>query len=128
MKSVKPGRGPSAIGVWGAVVSVVVGIFWTAMASRMGAPAIFPVFGVLFIITGVLIGIYHFRNATGKNRYSSFDITEDGEEMDPLEQRFGGTREKNAPQGAHDAGFCPFCGAPAEKGYAFCRRCGKELP
>ena len=26
-----------------------------------------------------------------------------------------------------DAAFCPYCGAPAEEGFAFCRRCGKKL-
>lgn len=128
MKSIKPGRGPSALGAWGAIVAVVFGILWTAMAVSMGTPAIMPVFGVLFIITGIITGVYHFKNATGKNRYSSFDITDDGEEPDPLELRFG-----SADDGVHDdtaraAGFCPYCGAPAEAGYEFCRKCGKRLP
>ena len=57
----------------------------------MGAPAFFPIFGVIFIIMGIVQAAYNYKNATGKNRYSSFDITEDGEEPDPLEQRFGGT-------------------------------------
>lgn len=129
MKSVKPGRAPSAIGVWGAVVAVVFGIFWTAQAARMGAPAFMPIFGVLFIITGVITGIYKFKNATGKNRYSSFDITEEGEEPDPLQQRFGEAPSLDDTRQAGNAdGYCPYCGAPADAGYAFCRRCGKELP
>lgn len=129
MKSVKPGRGPSAMGVWGAVLAVVFGVFWTIMAVSMRAPIFFPVFGVLFVITGVIIGVYHYKNATGKNRYSMFDITEDGEEPDPLQPR-AGTRSDGGAACAPDsgAGFCPYCGAKADAAYAFCRRCGKQLP
>lgn len=126
MKSVKPGRAPSAMGVWGAAVAVVIGIFWTVMASSMGAPAIFPVFGVLFIITGIITGLYNYRNATGKNRYSSYDITEDGEEIDPLNARFGNENADHAETPRQTA-FCPTCGAPVESGDAFCRSCGKKL-
>ncbi len=128
MKSIKPGRGPSALGAWSAVVAVVFGIFWTIMAVNMGAPAIFPVFGVLFILTGVVIGVYHFKNATGKNRYSAFDITDGDEEPDPLSQRFGCSQDDTRQSQPSDAGFCPYCGAPADGAYAFCRRCGKRLP
>lgn len=128
MKSIKPGRGPSAMGAWGAVVAVVFGIFWTIAAAGMGAPAIFPIFGVLFILTGIGVGVYHFKNATGKNRYSAFDITEEGEEPDPLEQRFGRPEAHDAADGQTADGFCPYCGAPADAGYAFCRKCGKQLP
>ena len=96
MKSVKPGRGPSGMKFIGSVFSIVFGIFWTIMAARMGAPAFFPIFGVIFIIMGIVQAAYNYKNATGKNRYSSFDITEDGEEPDPLEQRFGGTEYPTA--------------------------------
>ena len=46
MKSVKPGRGPSAMGAMGSVIAVIFGIFWTIAAASMGAPGIFPLFGV----------------------------------------------------------------------------------
>lgn len=128
MKSVKPGRAPSAMGAWMSVVAVGFGIFWTVMASSMGAPVIFPVFGGLFILTGIISGIYNFKNATGKNRYSSFDITDDGEEIDPLQAQFGSSCD--APQSfsrQSDGGYCPYCGTPAEQDFAFCRKCGKPL-
>lgn len=142
MKSVKPGRGPSAMGVWGAAVAVIFGIFWTIMAASMGAPGIFPVFGVLFIITGVISGVYNYKNATGKNRYSTFDITDDGEETDPLEERFGNKWENRTQNGNPSAGagqngqsaggfcggFCPYCGTPAQGDFEFCPKCGKRLP
>lgn len=127
MKSVKLGRGPSLMGVWGAVMAVVFGIFWTAMTASAGAPGFFPIFGVLFILTGVIAGAYNLKNALSKNRCSSFDVTDADEEPDPLEARFG-ARQTGAPQGANATGYCPYCGAAAEEGYAFCRRCGKRLP
>lgn len=140
MKSVKPGRGPSAMGVWGAVVVGIFGVFWTIIVVSAGAPAIFPVFGVLFVITALIMGLYNYKNATGKNRYSSFDITDDGEEPDPLDRRFGGRDEprddtRREFSGDPDSsgntggsgGYCPYCGAPADADYAFCRKCGKKL-
>lgn len=129
MKHVKPGRGPSAMGAFGAIIAVIFGIFWTVSTASMGAPAFFPIFGVLFIIIGIVQAVYNFKNATGKNRYSSFDITEDGEEPDPLEQRFSSQRpDSQPPQSAEDAAFCPYCGTKVEGEYEFCPRCGKKLP
>ena len=77
MKSVKPGRGPSAMGAAGSIIAVIFGIFWTIGAASMGAPPLFPLFGVLFVIIGIVQTVYNLKNATGKNRYSSFDIVED---------------------------------------------------
>ena len=54
MKHVKPGRGPSAMGAFGAIIAVIFGIFWTVSTASMGAPAFFPIFGVLFIIIGIV--------------------------------------------------------------------------
>ena len=94
MRSIKPGRGPSGMGALGSIIAVIFGIFWTIMAVSMGAPVFFPIFGILFVILGIVQAVYHFKNATGKNRYSAFDITEEGEEPDPLEERFGNTRRR----------------------------------
>lgn len=118
------------MGVWGAVVAVIFGLFWTASASGMGAPAIFPVFGVLFIITAIIGGVYNYKNATGKNRYSSFDITEEGEESDPLSQRLGSEPPTHDDTRRAEAGtgFCPYCGEKAQADFEFCPKCGKRLP
>lgn len=118
------------MGGFGSVFSVIFGIFWTILAASMTRGAgligiIFPLFGVLFIIIGVFNAIYHFKNASGKNRYSAFDITD--EEPDPLNERFGSA---SAPTDAPSAEthFCPYCGAPVQNDFAFCRKCGRELP
>ena len=128
MKSVKPGRGPSAMGAVGSVIAVIFGIFWNITAVSMGAPFFFPLFGVLFIILGVVQAVYHFKNATGENRYSSFDIVEDDEEPDPLNARFGDApRDGPAPE-VGDFRFCPYCGAKLGADFTYCGTCGRKLP
>ena len=56
---------------------------------------------------------------------------EEGEEPDPLEEMLN-KKEKTAAQKEEEerpteTAFCPYCGAKAEKDYAFCRSCGKKL-
>ncbi len=90
---------------------------------------LFALFGVVFVLVAAVQAIYHFRNATGKNRYSAFDVTDSSEESDPLNDRFGPGRENAASGEAQgESAFCPYCGAQAEGDYAFCRKCGKKLP
>jgi DNA-directed RNA polymerase subunit RPC12/RpoP len=56
---------PSAIGgVIGGVVAVVFGIIWTAGAASAGAPALFPIFGVVFIFAGVIAAITQVTKAS----------------------------------------------------------------
>ena len=112
MKSVKPGRGPSAMGAFGSVIGVIFGVIWTGAAASMGAPPFFLAFGVLFIIVGIVQAAYNLKNATGENRFSEYDITEDGEEP--------------PPEGAYR--FCPYCGAKFSGDFLYCGKCGKRLP
>ena len=76
MKSIKPGRGPSAMGAMGSIVAAVFGLIWTGAAVSMGAPIFFPLFGVVFVIMGIVQAVYNFKNATSENRYSEFDIVD----------------------------------------------------
>ena len=132
MKSVKPGRGPSAMGAVGALFAAIFGVIWTAAAASMSAPPFFCLFGVVFVIIGIIQAIYNFKNATGKNRYSEFDIVDSREEPDPLAQRLGLEQEDTAPNGSEaDSGdfrYCPYCGTRLGKGFTFCGKCGKRLP
>ena len=97
MKHIKPGRGPSAMGALGSVIAVVFGIFWTVSVASMGAPISFSIFGVLFVIVGIVQAVYNFKNAAGKKRYSAFDIVDGEEEPGPLNQRRGHVRTGGAP-------------------------------
>ena len=126
MKSIKPGRGPSMMG---GVMSVLVGLFgviWTVIAAKTGG-GLFALFGIVIIAIAIVQAIYQFKNATGKNRYSAFDITEEGEETDPLNERFGNAGTRNEKK-SREHRFCPYCGAPVGQDYDFCNRCGKKLP
>ena len=65
--------------VFGGVVIVLFGIFWTVMASSMlgfgraGVFSMFPLFGVLFVLFGVVMSIFSFvkagQYAEAKERY-----------------------------------------------------------
>ena len=131
MKSIKPGRGPSMMG---GVISIIIGlfgVFWTVMVlSACGG--FMAIFGILFIIIAIVQAVYNFKNATGKNRLSSFDITDSNEEPDPLNIRFGGqngfvSSESGSAPSASANSFCPYCGAAVSKDHHYCSSCGKQL-
>lgn len=84
------------MGAMGSVFAIIFGIGWTAMAFSMtrGSPfpmvgVVFPLFGVGFVCLGIGRLIYDLKNTVSKNRMSVLEITEDGEEPDPLNERFG---------------------------------------
>lgn len=128
MKSIKPGRGPSMMGGIANILAGIFGIVWTIAAVSMGA-GFMGIFGIIFIVIAVVNAIYNFRNATGKNRYSAYDITEDGEEIDPWNERFGEKRDNPQPrENSGESKFCPYCGVSVEGDFAYCNKCGKKLP
>lgn len=136
MKSIKPGRGPSMMnGIVGIFVALF-GLFWTVMAVYIGG-GFMAIFGLIFIAIAIINVIYNFKNATGKNRYSEYDITDGNEEPDPFNERFSGDSKywydyssdsnQNALQNT-ESKFCPYCGTKVETDYEFCNNCGKKLP
>lgn len=125
MKSIKPGRGPSLMGGVMSILIGLLGVGWTIAAAANGG-AIFALFGIIFIVAAIMQAVYHFKNATSKNRYSDFDITDSGEETDPFNERFGSSQNYAGTEQEHR--FCPYCGTPVGEGYEFCSRCGKKLP
>lgn len=125
MKSIKPGRGPSAMGLVGSIIAVLFGLFWTILAFGITRDApfplvgiIFPLFGVIFIIAGIANAIYSYKNVTGKERMSIIDIVDEDEEGDPLNRRFGQQNTRT---------FCPYCGTKTSDHYRFCPSCGSDI-
>ena len=118
MKSVKPGRGPSLLGGAASVIAAAIGVVWIAVAASMNAPVYFCLFGVAFVVLAIAQALYNLYNATAKRRFSLFDITEEGEEPEPLVR---------GEESGHAEAFCPACGAKVAAGDRFCRKCGREL-
>ena len=142
MKSIKRGRGPSAMGGIGSIFAAVFGVFWTVMAASMGAPLIFCLFGVLFILMAAVQAAYNWKNALSEDRFSEYDIVdseEAGESMAAGErdgERLVSRGERaGVPQISGDLKnqgmalrYCPYCGASVKKDFRFCGSCGRELP
>ncbi len=128
MKSIKPGRGPSMMSGVTGIFMIGFGVVWTLLAAQMSP--LFALFGVLWTGIAITQTVYNFKNATSKNRYSTFDITEGNEEPDPLNVRFGEWSQETpkTDESTGDSKFCPYCGAKVESDYTFCNECGKKLP
>ena len=130
MKSIKPGRGPSMMGGIMGIAVAIFGVIWTCAAAQIAGP--FALFGIVFIAIAVCSAVYNFKNATGENRYSVYDITEDGEETDPLNERFGANNNENSSKTEQRNGkksnFCPYCGAELASDFVYCNCCGKKIP
>lgn len=129
MRSVKRGRGPSMMGGVVGIFMICFGIFWTVMAAQ--ASGFMAIFGIIWTGIAVSITVYNFKNATGKNRYSEYDITENGEEPDPFNERFGNredTFERWTPNDNSTSKYCPYCGTKVENDFEFCNQCGRKLP
>jgi len=126
MKSIKPGRGPSGMGVFMGIAAALFGVFWLIIAASIGAFIMVP-FGLIFIAIAIANTVYNYKNATGKNRYSAFDIVDENEEKDPLNERFGAKHEERAQGRAGGKKFCPYCGEKVDEAHKFCSNCGSKL-
>lgn len=129
MRSIKPGRGPSMLSGITGIFMIGFGILWTVFAAQ--ADLLFALFGILWTGIAITITVYNLKNAKSKDRYSEYDITEDGEEPDPFNERFGNRAdvfERWTPADSQGSKYCPYCGAKAENDFEFCNQCGKKLP
>ena len=129
MKSIKPGRFNSGQGIIGAVFGIIFAIFWTIMAASAGAPIIFPVFGIGFIVLMATELIKNVHNFTNKNRYSAFDIVDSTEEPDPWNEKFHSQQtDMDSSTENEESIYCPYCGTKLAADFEFCPKCGKKLP
>ena len=124
MKSIKPGRGPSGMGVIMGIAAAAFGVFWLIIAVSIGAYMMIP-FGLIFIVIAVSNTVYNYKNATGKNRYSSFDIVDSDEEPDPLDEKYGNAKNGSSSDGGNKR-FCPYCGETVDGKHKFCGNCGSK--
>jgi len=135
LKSIKPGRGPSLMNGVGSIAAGLFGIFWTFLAVSMGAPWFFVLFGIIFVGMAIAQAIYNLNNATNKNRFSEYDIVEDSEEHDPMQEYINNrVKEEQGSESDMDIKieeqkfhYCPYCGAQVNADFEFCSQCGKKL-
>ena len=140
MRSIKRGRGPSMMGGISSIFVAIFGVIWTLLASQTGS-ILFMLFGVVFVVQAIVQAVYNFKNATGKNRYSEYDITEGNEEADPLNERFGNDFQSEvqgdfqediehyySPKSEEDTAYCPYCGVIIGSDFQYCHECGKKMP
>lgn len=114
----------------GGVVSIagaLFGAFWMYIVISNGG-GLFGLFGLIFVFIGICNAVMNFKNATGKNRYSEYDITDEGEEPDPLNERFGNPYGGGYSASSPDNVFCPYCGNKVENDFEYCNKCGRRLP
>lgn len=127
MYSIKPGRGPAAAGIFMGVVIAAFGVVFTASAMSMGAPPLFLLFGVVFVVVALGQAVFSGYNAFARSRMSVYDITGPGEEPDPLDPRRRSPGSPAAPPplpGEHPTAFCSHCGSKFDPGDNFCSSCG----
>lgn len=127
MKSIKPGRGPSFMSGVVGIFMIGFGLLWTVLAAQ--ASVFMALFGILWTGVAIATTVYNFKNATGKNRYSQYDITDEHEEPDPFNERFGCKVNYNGTQKSNEeTAYCPYCGNPVAEKYEYCPKCGEKLP
>ena len=88
MKSIKRGRASS---MTSGIVGIVMSMVFFGMAMQVSDS--FGEFAFMPMIMGLIVlgaSIAEIIGATRKNRFSEYDITDDGEEPDPLNQYYGG--------------------------------------
>lgn len=127
MYSVKPGRGPSAAGIFMGMVAALFGVIFTATAWSMGAPPFFTFFGIIFIVVALGSAAFHGYNAFARHRMSVYDITGPGQEPDPLDPSRRSPRSspiRPPLPGEHRPAFCSNCGAKLDEDDNFCSSCG----
>lgn len=135
MYHVKPGSGPSLWNIVGGIIGVVFTIFWIIPAGAKNASWVSVAFGVLMLLLFIGWIAYNGFNAFSDNRVSTFDITTDREEPDPVARIAksvkGGeaTGDQELPTGTRKfpGDFCPFCGENAGASFQFCPKCGKGI-
>ena len=135
MYSVKPGRGPSLMGGIVGIVVAVFGVIWTVRAISMGAPPFFALFGLVFVGMAIAGVVYNLYNATSRNRMSTFDVTTDHEEGDPIADALDdGGASPQSPHSPPSKGprkfpgeHCPFCGIKVAADFDYCPKCGKDI-
>jgi len=114
----------------GGIGAALFGVFWCIVAGTIGAWFMIP-FGLIFVGMAIYSVIYNYHNVTSENRYSVFDIVDEFEETDPLNEKYGkkaSTNKTISENKGTSVAYCPYCGTQVDSEFDFCPKCGKHLP
>jgi hypothetical protein len=125
-----------ASGIIMAVVTAGFGVVWTVMAAGMGGGiggpgAIFPLFGVVFVLVGIGVGAFTFFRARqfedAQQRYQrrrAMILAGDEEELPEPGSRYAARSSSTAIQDISEAAPCVSCGKTIPAGQERCPNCG----
>jgi sulfite exporter TauE/SafE len=106
------------------VARIVIG----AVVALLGIPVLFYIpnlfVGILFVVVGIFL-ILSGVTAHGVARRIAVLQMQSNAVQRSDERAITSPRQ---PSSSVATNFCPFCGAPAAAGSAFCRSCGKAVP
>ena len=112
-----------------AIGAAVFGVFWCVFAVAIGGGFMLP-FGIIFIVIAIAMAVYSYHNATAKDRYSIFDIVDENEEKDPLNEKYGRKKEeydRGSNAGGTDVNFVRIAADNWKKDLIFALNAVKKL-
>jgi hypothetical protein len=124
----------SPINAFGSSITIGFGILWTVFAYSITKSAefpfsLFPLFGVLFVISGIGRLLYDLNVTKSPGVFSSFSKKDEINSSDKINNHSFhlNTTKMDLPQNSAD-NYCPYCQRKIEADFEFCPKCGKDLP
>jgi hypothetical protein len=132
--SVKRGRAHSLGQGLSSLFGVVFGLFWLYLTRDSDGRLFHIAIAAFIIISAIVGGVFSLYNAFSRRRFSEYDVTHPGSEVDPMDRLLGlsttgSTRETDRAEAVrkYPGAHCPFCGVEAKGSFDFCPNCGKDI-
>lgn len=113
----KEKKAGKAMTVGTSIFGAVFAVFWCVMAASMGAWFML-IFGIPF--AGMMVYRLYVCLQLTKEEQPGKSVRD----TDPWDRSVSSTPKS----GSAENGYCPYCGAGIQEGFAFCPKCGRRLP